>query len=543
MTARDDWRTAFDASPIRDIDFDTMSGQPVDPVYGPDDGQFPGQYPYTRGPYASMYRSKLWTMRMFAGFGTPEDTNRRFHEILRAGGDGLSTAFDLPTLLGRDSDDPASEGEVGKCGVAVDTLADMEDLFAGIDLGKVTTSMTINSPAAVIFAMYVAVAEKNGVERARLGGTLQNDILKEFHAQKEFVFPPKPSMRLVRDTVSFCAAALPRWHPISISGYHIREAGSTAAQELAFTLADGFAYVELALDAGLDIDAFAPRLSFFFNAHIDFFEEIAKYRAARRIWARWMRDRYGATAERSVQLRFHTQTAGVSLTAQQPEINIARTAIEALAGVLGGTQSLHTNSMDEALALPTEKAARIALRTQQVIAHETGVANVADPLGGSWYVEALTDEMEQAAEAMFDHLDELGHGSMLQGVYEGIDNGWFQGAIADASYQFERKINSGDRVVVGVNRFTEGNEDDDLDILQITHEQERQQIKRLQAVRSDRDSEAVARELDNVRSAAADPDRNLMPVLIDAVRVYATEGEVMDALAAEFGRYVEKPVL
>jgi methylmalonyl-CoA mutase N-terminal domain/subunit len=543
MTARDDWRKAFDASPHRDTDFTTMSGEPVEPVYGPDDGEFPGAYPYTRGPHASMYRSKLWTMRMFAGFGTPEDTNRRFHEILRSGGDGLSTAFDLPTLLGRDSDDPASEGEVGKCGVAVDTLADMEDLFAGIDLSSVTTSMTINSPAAVIFAMYIAVAEKNGIERARLGGTLQNDILKEFHAQKEFVFPPKPSMRLVRDTIEFCAAELPRWHPISISGYHIREAGSTAAQELAFTLADGFAYVELALEAGLDVDAFAPRLSFFFNAHVDFFEEIAKYRAARRIWARWMRERYGAKAERSVQLRFHTQTAGVSLTAQQPEINVARTAIEALAGVLGGTQSLHTNSMDEALALPTEKAARIALRTQQVIAFETGVANVADPLGGSWYVEALTDEMETAAEAMFAHLDELGDGSMLRGVYEGIDNGWFQAAIADAAYQFERKVNSGERVVVGVNRFTEGNEDDDIDILQITHEQEQQQIKRLQAVRTDRDSDAVASGLEQVRTVAHDPERNLMPSLIDAVEAYATEGEIMNALADVFGRYVEKPVL
>jgi methylmalonyl-CoA mutase N-terminal domain/subunit len=543
MTARDEWRSAFDASRVRDTEFTTMSGQPVEPVYGPDDGEFPGAYPYTRGPYASMYRSKLWTMRMFAGFGTPEDTNQRFHEILRAGGDGLSTAFDLPTLLGRDSDDPASEGEVGKCGVAVDTLADMEDLFADIDLGSVTTSMTINSPAAVIFAMYVAVAEKNGVERARLGGTLQNDILKEFHAQKEFVFPPKPSMRLVRDTISFCAAELPRWHPVSISGYHIREAGSTAAQELAFTLADGFAYVELALAAGLDVDAFAPRLSFFFNAHIDFFEEIAKYRAARRIWARWMRERYGATAERSLQLRFHTQTAGVSLTAQQPEVNIARTAIEALAGVMGGTQSLHTNSMDEALALPTEKAARIALRTQQVIAYETGVGNVADPLGGSWYVEALTDEIEQEAEKMFAHLGDLGGGSMLEGVYEGIDNGWFQGAIADAAYQFERTINSGARVVVGVNRFTEGREDDDLDILQITHEQERQQIKRLQAVRADRDSDAVGAALDQVRADATDPERNLMPTLIDAVRAYATEGEIMNALADVFGRYVEKPVL
>src|SRR5438874_9574975 len=350
MTRRRNWEHDFEKTPTRDASFETISGLPVEPVYGPDDGEFPGQYPYTRGPYASMYRSKLWTMRMFAGFGTAEDTNRRFHEILASGGDGLSTAFDLPTLLGRDSDDPLSEGEVGKCGVAVDTLADMEDLFAGIDLGSVTTSMTINSPAAVILAMYVAVAERSGVERARLGGTLQNDILKEFHAQKEFVFPPRPSMRLVRDTIVFCSAEMPRWHPISISGYHIREAGSTAAQELAFTLADGFAYVELALAAGLEVDAFAPRLSFFFNAHLDFFEEIAKYRAARRIWARWMRDRYGAKAERSLQLRFHTQTAGVSLTAQQPEVNVVRTAIEALAGVRGGTQTLHTNSRAEVLA-------------------------------------------------------------------------------------------------------------------------------------------------------------------------------------------------
>jgi methylmalonyl-CoA mutase N-terminal domain/subunit len=543
MAARDEWQRTFDQSKIRDAEFDTMSGLPVEPVYGPDDGEFPGQYPFTRGPYASMYRSKLWTMRMFAGFGTAVDTNQRFHDILTSGGDGLSTAFDLPTLMGRDSDDPVSEGEVGKCGVAIDTLADMEDLFAGIDLGNVTTSMTINSPAAVMLAMYVAVAENSGVERARLGGTLQNDILKEFHAQKEFVFPPKPSMRLVRDTVAFCTADMPRWHPISVSGYHIREAGSTAAQELAFTLADGFAYVELALQTGLDVDAFAPRLSFFFNAHLDFFEEIAKYRAARRIWARWMRDRYGARAERSLQLRFHTQTAGVSLTAQQPELNIARTALEALAGVMGGTQSLHTNSMDEALALPSEKAARIALRTQQLIAYETGVANVADPLGGSYFVEALTDAIEAAAEEIFAHLDQLGEGSILDGVYAGVDNGYFQGAIADAAYEFERQVNSGKRVVVGVNRFTEGNDDNSLELLQITPEQEQQQIKRVQAVRADRDSDAVAHLLDRVRTEAADPETNLMPVLIDAVRVYATEGEIMNALADVFGRYVETPVL
>ncbi len=410
MNPREEWQQAFEASRLREAPFTTMSGIPEAPVYGPDDGEFPGVYPYTRGPYASMYRSKLWTMRMFAGFGTADDTNWRFKEIIKSGGDGLSTAFDMPTLLGIDSDDPMALGEVGRCGVAIDSLADMEDLYAGIDLGSITTSMTINSPAAVLLAMFVAQAEKAGVPRARLGGTLQNDILKEYQAQKEFVFPPRPSMRLVRDTITFTAAEMPRWHSVSISGYHIREAGSTAAEELAFTLANGFAYVELALQAGLPVDAFAPRLSFFFNAHIDFFEEIAKYRAARRIWARWMKERYGAQSERSMQLRFHTQTAGVSLTAQQPEVNIVRTAIEALAGVLGGTQSLHTNSMDEAMALPTEKAARIALRTQQVIAYETNVANVADPLGGSYFVEALTDEMERQAEELFAHLDEIGVG-------------------------------------------------------------------------------------------------------------------------------------
>jgi methylmalonyl-CoA mutase N-terminal domain/subunit len=538
------------ATPERDADFETMSGVPLEPVYGPEDGAqpperigWPGQPPYTRGPYESMYRSKLWTMRMFAGFGTATDTNERFRELLAAGGDGLSTAFDLPTLMGRDSDDPLAEGEVGKCGVAVDTLADMEDLFAGIDLGAVTTSMTINSPAAVIFAMYVAVAEKTGVERARLGGTLQNDILKEYQAQKEFVFPPRPSMRLVADTIRFCAAEMPRWHPVSVSGYHIREAGSTAAQELAFTLANGFAYVELAMAAGLDVDAFAPRLSFFFNAHIDFFEEIAKYRAARRIWARWLRDRYGATNPRSMTMRFHTQTAGVSLTAQQPEVNIARTAIEALAGVLGGTQSLHTNSMDEAMALPTERAARIALRTQQVIAYETGVANVADPLGGSWFVEALTDELEAQAEELFAMLDDMGGGSMLEGAYAGLDEGWHQSLIADSAYELERKLNSGRRVLVGANAFTEGADEHDLDLLRITHEHEREQVKRLGAVKADRDDAAVAAALERLEADARQSEVNLMPTLIDAVRSYATEGEIMSTLAGVFGRHVETPVL
>src|SRR5437764_3078553 len=537
---RDEWRQAFEQAPVRDVDAETMSGVPLEPVYGPADGDFPGQYPYTRGPYASMYRSKLWTMRMFAGFGTAEDTNVRFREILRAGGDGLSTAFDLPTLMGRDSDDPHSVGEVGRCGVAIDTLADMEDLFEGIDLAAVTTSMTINSPASMLLAMYVAVAEKNGTARAQLGGTIQNDILKEYQAQKEFVFPPRPSMRIVTDMIRFCQAEMPRWHPVSISGYHIREAGSTAAQELAFTLANGFAYVEAVTRTGLAVDEFAPRLSFFFNAHVDFFEEIAKYRAARRIWARWLRDRYGARNPRSLQLRFHTQPAGVSLTAQQPELNIVRTTVEALAGVLGGTQSLHTNSMDEVLALPTERAARIALRTQQVIAHETGVPLVADPLGGSWFVEELTDEMERRAEEVFAHLDTLGDGSILEGVYEGIENGYFQGEIAEAAYQLEQKINAGRRVVVGVNRFTETS-DEALEILHIGPEVEERQLKRLAHVRAGRPEDAVSSALKAVARDAA-TDANLMPAVLDAVRSYATVGEIIDTLADVFGRWREDPV-
>jgi len=540
---RQEWSEAFESSKVRDADFTTMSGIPLKPVYGPDDAEHPGVYPYTRGPYASMYRSKLWTMRMFAGFGTAEDTNWRFKEIVKSGGDGLSTAFDMPTLLGLDSDDPMSEGEVGRCGVAVDTLADMEDLYSGIDLGAITTSMTINSPAAVIFAMFIAQAEKAGVHRSRLGGTLQNDILKEYQAQKEFVFPPRQSMRLVRDTIAFTAAEMPKWHSISISGYHIREAGATAAEELAFTVANGFAYVELALQAGLPIDAFAPRLSFFFNAHIDFFEEIAKYRAARRIWARWLKERYGAKLDRSMQLRFHTQTAGVSLTAQQPEINIARTAIEALAGVLGGTQSLHTNSMDEALALPTEKAARIALRTQQVIAYETNVAHVADPLGGSWYVEELTDEMERRAEEIFAYLDELGGGSILEGCIRGIEENWFQGRIADSAYELERAFNQGRRTIVGVNKFTEGNEDDNLEILQITNEDEARQLKRLDIVKGKRNQAEVDAVLAKLAIEAADPEINLMPTLIEAVGKYATLGEIMNTMADVFGRHVEVPTI
>jgi len=539
VNAREEWRAASEATPLRRADFTSLSGVEVDPVYGPGDGLFPGQYPYTRGPYASMYRSKFWTMRMFAGFGTAPDTNRRFHELLDAGGDGLSTAFDLPTLMGRDSDDDLALGEVGKCGVAIDTLADVEDLYRGIDVGSVTTSMTINGPAAIVLAMFVANAERQGTPRAALGGTLQNDILKEYQAQKEFIFPPRPSMRIVADTIRFCEAEMPRWHPISISGYHIREAGSTAAQELAFTLANGFAYVELGRAAGLEVDQFAPRLSFFFNAHLDFFEEIAKYRAARRIWARWMRDRYGARSPKAQQLRFHTQTAGVSLTAQQPEVNIVRTAIEALAGVLGGTQSLHTNSMDETLALPTERAARIALRTQQVIAHETRVANVADPLGGSYYVEALTDDIEARAEKVFAHLDELGDGSLLEGCLRAVEDGWFQGEIADSAYELERKLNRGDHVVVGINAFLEGNDEPPPPTLSIGAEVEDQQLKRLAQAKADRDAAAVARSLARVRADASEPLTNLMPALLEASDAYATIGEICETLASVFGRHVE----
>ena len=545
---REQWQKEYEAGEIRDLDYETMSGLAVEPLYAPRDGDvdesigWPGQYPYTRGVHPSGYRGRLWTMRMFAGFGTPEDTNTRFKEILAAGGGGLSTAFDMPTLMGLDSDDVLSVGEVGRCGVAVDTIEDMSTLYDSIDLEQTTTSMTINAPAAPIWAMFVANAEEQGADRTRLGGTLQNDILKEYQAQKEWVFPPRPSMRLVADTIEFAKNEMPRWNSVSISGYHIREAGSTAAQELAFTLANGFAYVEAAIQRGLPVDDFAPRLSFFFNAHIDFFEEIAKYRAARRIWARWMKDHYGAQDPKSMILRFHTQTAGVSLTAQQPEINIARTAIEALAGVLGGTQSLHTNSMDEALALPTEKAARIALRTQQVLAHETGVTDVLDPLGGSWFVEELTDQLEAEAEAMFSHIAETGDGSMLEGAFELIDEGWYQGNIADSAYEFEKKVNAGRRIVVGVNDFTEGNEEDQIDLLKITTEDEQRQIKHLQQIKADRNQAAVDEALIAL-SRAAETDANLMLPLIDSVRTRATVGEIMNTLAEVFGRYQEKPFI
>jgi methylmalonyl-CoA mutase N-terminal domain/subunit len=530
------WREAYEASPGRRDAVTSLSGIPLEPVYG--DPPYPGQFPYTRGPYASMYRSRLWTMRMFAGFGTADDTNVRFRELLRSGGTGLSTAFDMPTLMGRDSDHPWALGEVGRAGVAIDTLADMEDLFSGIDLGAVSTSMTVNGPAAILLAMYVAVAEAAGVERRRLAGTIQNDILKEYQAQKEYIFPPRPSVRLVTDVIRFTSAEMPRWHPVSVSGYHIREAGSTAVQELAFTLANGFAYVEAATATGLDVDAFAPRLSFFFNAHNDFFEEIAKYRAARRIWARWMRDRYGAGAERSLTLRFHAQTAGVSLTAQQPELNLARVALQALAAVLGGAQSLHTDAFDEALALPTEKAARLALRTQQVIAHETGVASVADPLGGAAYLEWLTDEMERRAGEVFDHLDRLGGGSMLEGVYAAIESGWFVREIADAAYAFEQAVNRGERIVVGVNAFTEG-DDHAPPILAIGDEVEDVQRKRLADVKQRRDGERVREALARVEADAADPGVNVVPALLEAVRAYATLGEIVSSLEGVFGTYSE----
>ena len=539
--SKSDWQRGYDATRLRDVPFETMSGVPVDPVYG--NAPLPGQYPFTRGLHAAGYRSRLWTMRMFAGFGTAEDTNARFKEILRNGGMGLSTAFDMPTLMGYDSDSPWALGEVGRAGVAVDTLRDMEDLYADIDLGTVSTSMTINGPAAALLAMYIAVGEQGGVAKADLAGTIQNDILKEYQAQKEYIYPPRPSMRIVTDMIRYTSAEMPKWHPVSISGYHIREAGSTAAQELAFTLANGFAYVEAALAEGQDVNQFGRRLSFFFNAHSDFFEEIGKFRAARRIWARWMKERYGATDERAMMCRFHTQTAGVSLTAQQPENNIARVAIQALSAALGGTQSLHTDSFDEALALPTEKAARIALRTQQVVAHETGVTNVADPLGGAPYVEWMTDEMERQAEAVFAHLDELGNGSILEGVYAGIDNGYFVGEIADAAYRFEREINNDQRIIVGVNEFTDGNEDDETNLLRIDHSVEELQRKRLEAVKQERDSAAVDAALTAIRTAAADPTVNLMPPIIDAVKTYATEEEISNAMRDVFGTYVEQAIV
>lgn len=502
-------------------------------------GELPGVYPFTRGPYASMYRSKLFTMRMFAGFATAKETNKRFKDILAAGGTGLSVAFDLPTLMGRDSDDPRSQGEVGKCGVAVDSLADMEDLFDGIDLSKITTSMTINSPAAILLSMYIAVGDKSGIDRSLLGGTLQNDILKEYQAQKEYIFPPRPSLRLVNDVMRFTSQYMPKYHPISVSGYHIREAGSSAIQELAFTLANGFAYLEYASKAGVDLELLASKFSFFFNAHIDFFEEIAKLRAARRIWAKWLKERYKINNERALAMKFHVQTAGCSLTAYQPEVNIVRTTIEALAGVLAGTQSLHTNSMDEALALPSEKAVRIALRTQQVIAHETNVTFVADPLGGSYYLEWLTDQMEERANEIFEKIMEFGNGSMLEGVINAIEAGWFQSEILEEAYRQEKQITDKQRIIVSVNDFFEGNEELLEEILYIDKDVEANQIKRLNNVKSNRSQQQVKESLNELEQAAKDPLRDLMHPIILAVKNYVTIGEIINTLAGVFGRWEE----
>ena len=541
-TSESEWREAYGRTPEREASFTTLSGEPIQPLYTEHDLPanadasigLPGQFPFTRGMYPSMYRGQLWTMRQFAGFGTAAETNERFRYLLDHGQTGLSTAFDMPSLMGHDSDHPRSFGEVGREGVAIDTAVDMETLFRGIPLGEVSVSMTINAPAAIMLAFYVVVAERQGVPWDRLGGTIQTDILKEYIAQKEWCFPIDPAMRLVTDMVEWCSGHMPRWHPISISGYHIRDAGSTAAQELAFTLKDGLTYVEHAVERGLDVDDFAPRLSFFFNAQIDFFEEIAKYRAARRIWARELRDTFGAKDPKSWMMRFHTQTAGVSLTAQQPLNNIVRTAIEALAGVLGGTQSLHTNSYDEALALPTEEAVRIALRTQQIIAHETGVTNTIDPLGGAYFVEALTDRMEEAAYDYFHKIDQLG------GMVQAVKDGFPQREIADASYSLQREIDSGRRIVVGVNSYTEG-DDGTMSLLRIDPALERQQIDSVKAVKAARETGVLETAMSDLKAAAV-AGRNLMPPLVDAARVHASEGEIIETLQQVWGDYREQPM-
>jgi len=538
-------RRAAESSRLRDISFDTMSGVPLKLMYTPADVEwldyerdlgFPGEYPFTRGIHYNMYRGRLWTMRQFSGFGTARDTNQRYHFLLKGGQTGLSVAFDMPTLMGRDSDDPLSLGEVGRCGVAIDSLEDMEVLFDGIDLGKVSTSMTINSPAAMLLAYYIVVAEKQGVTPDKLRGTIQNDILKEYIAQKEFIFPPEPSVKIITDIIEFCANHVPQWNTISISGYHIREAGATAAQELAFTLADGMAYVEAAIAAGLDVDDFAPRLSFFFDSHLDFFEEVAKFRAARILWARAMKERFGAKKKESLLLRFHTQTAGVSLTAQQPENNITRTALEALAGVLGGTQSLHTNSMDETYALPTEKAVQIALRTQQIIAYESGVANTIDPLGGSYFVESLTRSLIEQAEDYFRRIDELG------GVIKAIEQGFFQREISQAAYRYQREIETKRRIIVGVNEYKIENEDVEIPILEIDPAVEREQVARLRALRERRDNDLATRRLKDLTETAR-AEKNVMPPILEAARAYCTIGEMVKALEVVYGRYRETPVL
>ncbi|HEY3682120.1 MAG TPA: methylmalonyl-CoA mutase family protein [Streptosporangiaceae bacterium] len=550
------WRERYDAARKRDADFTTLSGVEVDPVYGPPEGAavpgferigWPGEFPYTRGLYPTGYRGRPWTIRQFAGFGNAQQTNDRYKMILREGGTGLSVAFDMPTLMGRDSDDPKSLGEVGHCGVAIDSAADMDVLFGGIPLGGITTSMTISGPAVPVFCMYLVAAERQGVDLGTLNGTLQTDIFKEYIAQKEWLFPPEPHLRLIGDLMEYCAREIPDYKPLSVSGYHIREAGSTAAQELAYTLADGFAYVELGLSRGMDVDAFAPGLSFFFDAHIDFFEEIAKFRAARRIWARWLRDRYGATTEKAQWLRFHTQTAGVSLTAQQPYNNVVRTAVEALAAVLGGTNSLHTNALDEVLALPSEQAAEIALRTQQVIQTETGTVNVADPLGGSWYVEALTDRIEDEAERIFARIEEMGGGRdanhaigpMTSGILRGIEDGWFMAEIADAAFDYQRKLEKGDKQVVGVNVATSTDEQE-LEILRVSHEVETEQNAVLGERRTGRDQAVVDAALAEM-VAAARGGANLIEPMLAAVRAEATLGEICGALRDEWGAYAEPP--
>jgi len=556
-TGRERWAAAYaraqQGGQVRDADFTTLSGMEVDPVYGPADEAadermarigWPGEFPFTRGLYPTGYRGRPWTIRQFAGFGNARQTNERYRMILDAGGGGLSVAFDMPTLMGRDSDDPRSLGEVGHCGVAIDSAADLDVLFAGIDLGAVTTSMTISGPAVPMFCLYLVAAERQGVDSAMLNGTLQTDIFKEYIAQKEWLFAPEPHLRLIGDLMEYCTERVPAYKPLSVSGYHIREAGSTAAHELAFTLADGFGYVELGLSRGLDVDRFAPGLSFFFDAHIDFFEEIAKFRAARRIWARWLRDRYGAKSARAQWLRFHTQTAGVSLTAQQPYNNVVRTAVEALAAVLGGTNSLHTNALDETLALPTAESAEIALRTQQVLAEETGVANVADPLGGSWYVEALTDAIEAEAEAMFERIEGLGRGivehpigPMTSGILLGIEEGWFTGQIADAAFRYQTELEKGDKKIVGVNVHT-ATVSGSLDILRVGHEVEREQCAALAERRAARDDAAVKEALDGL-VAAARTDANLIEPMLGAARAEATLGEICNALRAEWGEYAE----
>ena len=535
------WREAYAKATERDADFETISGEELAPLYTPDDVELDHDrdlgYP---GIYPTGYRGRLWTMRQFSGFGNARATNARYKMLLASGGTGLSVAYDMPTLMGRDSDDPRSLGEVGHCGVAVDSVTDMETLFDGIPMGDVSTSMTISGPAVVLFGMYLVAAERQGVSWRELDGTLQTDILKEYIAQKEWVYPPEPHLRLMGDLFEFCAAETPKYHPVSVSGYHIREAGSTAAQELAFTLADGFSYVELAQQRGIGVDTFGPMLSFFFDAHVDFFEEIAKFRAARRIWARWMKDRYGATNPKAMQLKFHTQTAGVSLTAQQPYNNVVRTAIEALAGVLGGTQSLHTNALDEVLALPTEEAAAIALRTQHVIAHETGVANVIDPLGGSWFVESLTNRMEQRAEEYFASIERLGGGgSVLAGVLAGIERGWFQQEIADASWREQVALEKKRRIIVGVNEFLDPDEPE-LEILRISQEVERDQNASLASLRSSRAADAVAKALGALHDASTGDD-NLIPYIVEAARASATEGEIIGAMREAFGEYRETP--